>query len=92
MANSSFLDLRLVALSALAQACFLFLQLRAHVREVLGGLPEKDQQLLRWLFFDEADKDEVCRRLGIDRNYLRVLVHRAKARFREGLERREASV
>jgi len=65
---------------------------QAHVREVLGGLPEKDQQLLRWLFFDEADKDEVCRRLGIDRNYLRVLVHRAKARFREGLERHEASV
>jgi RNA polymerase sigma-70 factor, ECF subfamily len=62
---------------------------QARVRQVLGELPEKDQQLLRWLFFDECDKDEVCRRLNIDRNYLRVLVHRAKARFRDGLLRHE---
>lgn len=57
----------------------------ARLRQVLLELPEKDQQLLRWLFFDERDKDEVCRALGIDRGYLRVLVHRAKLRFREGL-------
>jgi RNA polymerase sigma-70 factor (ECF subfamily) len=62
---------------------------QARVRQVLSELPEKDQQLLRWLFFDECDKDEICRRLNIDRNYLRVLVHRAKARFREGLQRHE---
>ena len=40
------------------------------------------RQLLHWLFFEEADKDEVCRRLDIDRNYLRVLLHRAKQRFK----------
>ena len=55
---------------------------RAHVRAVLETLPQKERQLLHWLFFEEADKDEVCRRLGIDRNYLRVLLHRAKQRFR----------
>jgi RNA polymerase sigma-70 factor, ECF subfamily len=55
---------------------------RAHVRAVMETLPQKERQLLHWLFFEEADKDEVCRRLGIDRNYLRVLLHRAKQRFR----------
>ena len=39
--------------------------------------------MLRWLFFDERDKDGICRELNVDRNYLRVLVHRAKMRFRE---------
>jgi RNA polymerase sigma-70 factor (ECF subfamily) len=52
------------------------------VREVLSALPQKDQTILRWLFFDGVDKDEVCRRLSVEREYLRVLVHRAKLRFR----------
>ena len=55
---------------------------RARVRTVMESLPDKEKQLLHWLFFEEVDKDEVCRRLGIDRNYLRVLLHRAKLRFR----------
>jgi RNA polymerase sigma-70 factor (ECF subfamily) len=58
---------------------------RAHVREVMQSLPEKERQLLHWLFFEECDKDEVCRRLNIDRNYLRVLLHRAKQRFKTEL-------
>jgi RNA polymerase sigma-70 factor (ECF subfamily) len=52
------------------------------VRAVLEDLPQKDRDVLRALFFEECDKDEVCRRFRVDRNYLRVLVHRAKARFR----------
>ena len=55
---------------------------RERVREALAGLPAKEQELLRWLFFDERDKDDICRDLNVDRNYLRVLVHRAKLRFR----------
>ncbi len=55
---------------------------RERVRQVLKQLPPKDQDVLRALFFEECDKDEICRRLGVDRDYLRVLVHRAKARFR----------
>ena len=55
---------------------------RARVRTIMATLPDKEKQLLHWLFFEEIDKDEVCRRLGIDRNYLRVLLHRAKLRFR----------
>ena len=53
------------------------------VKAALDALPQKDRELLHWLFFDERDKDEICRELHIDRGYLRVLLHRAKARFRE---------
>ena len=56
---------------------------RSRVREVLAGLPAKDQELLRLLFFEDRDKDAICRELNVDRNYLRVLLHRAKAHFRE---------
>ena len=54
------------------------------VREVLAGLPAKDQELLRLLFFEDRDKDAICRELNVDRNYLRVLLHRAKAHFGSG--------
>jgi RNA polymerase sigma-70 factor (ECF subfamily) len=56
---------------------------RARVRQALEGLPQKDRDLLRWLFFEDRDKDDVCRELNVDRNYLRVLLHRAKTRFRD---------
>jgi RNA polymerase sigma-70 factor (ECF subfamily) len=55
---------------------------RAQVRAAMQTLPPKEKQLLQWLFFEDCDKDEVCRRLNIDRNYLRVLLHRAKLRFK----------
>jgi len=58
---------------------------REGVRRALAALPEKEREILRWLFFEERDKDEICRELNVDRNYLRVLVHRAKARFRDQL-------
>jgi RNA polymerase sigma-70 factor, ECF subfamily len=58
---------------------------RGRVREAMRRLPEKEQNLLRWLFFEERSKDEVCRLLNVDRDYLRVLLHRAKNRFRECL-------
>lgn len=56
---------------------------QARVREALAGLPSKERELLNALFFEEMAKDDVCRALKIDRNYLRVRLHRAKARFRE---------
>ena len=55
---------------------------RSQVREVLSEMPEKDRKILRWLFFEDRNKDEICRVLQVDREYLRVLVHRAKQRFR----------
>ncbi|MGA2418697.1 MAG: sigma-70 family RNA polymerase sigma factor [Candidatus Acidiferrum sp.] len=59
---------------------------RIMVRRVLASLPAKDRDLLRELFFLEKDKEEICRQHGVDREYLRVLVHRAKSRFREEYE------
>lgn len=55
---------------------------QAEVREVLDGLAERDYRLIREVLLDERDKDEVCRELGVDRDYLRVLLHRAKRSFR----------
>lgn len=54
----------------------------AHVRLVLTQLPEKDRRILRRLFFDEEDKDSICIEFGVNRDYLRVLVLRAKDKFR----------
>lgn len=55
---------------------------RDQVKRVLNNLNEKDRNLLRAVFLEERDKDEVCTELGVDRDYLRVLLHRAKASFR----------
>src|SRR5208337_142596 len=55
---------------------------REQVRKVLDQLPEKDRQLLRAIFLEEKEKDEVCREFGVDRDYLRVLLHRAKNNFK----------
>jgi len=52
------------------------------VREILQQLPERDRRLLRAIFLEERDKDEVCREYGVDRDYLRVLLHRAKKSFK----------
>jgi RNA polymerase sigma-70 factor (ECF subfamily) len=57
-------------------------QTNEQVRRILAQLPEKDRQLLRALFMEEKDKDEVCRQFGVNRSYLRVLLHRAKQTFR----------
>jgi RNA polymerase sigma-70 factor (ECF subfamily) len=52
------------------------------VRRVLAQLPQKDRQVLRAIFLEEKNKDEVCREFGVSRDYLRVLLHRAKQNFR----------
>ena len=56
---------------------------REKVRDAIEGLPQRDRDLIRWLFFEGRTKDDVCRELNVDRGYLRVLFHRAKQRFRE---------
>jgi RNA polymerase sigma-70 factor (ECF subfamily) len=52
------------------------------VREILEQLPERDRRLLKEVFLEERDKDAVCRDFGVDRDYLRVLLHRAKQSFK----------
>ena len=60
-------------------------QRRRLVERVLAELPKRDQKLLRMIFLEEADTAEACGRLGVGKGYLRVLLHRAKSRFRDKL-------
>ena len=57
------------------------------VRNILEELPEKDRRILRAVFLEDVDKAEVCKRFDVNRDYLRVLVHRAKIRFRAALDK-----
>jgi RNA polymerase sigma-70 factor (ECF subfamily) len=52
------------------------------VRKILSDLPDRDRQLLQLVLLEERDKDTVCAELGLSRDYLRVLVHRAKRSFK----------
>lgn len=58
------------------------------VLEVLSEMPEKDRTLLRMVYIEEGDRSEICMRLKVDGNYLRVLLHRAKERFRETVRKK----
>jgi RNA polymerase sigma-70 factor (ECF subfamily) len=61
------------------------------VREILGDLSERDRRLLQSVLLEERDKDEVCAELGLTRDYLRVLVHRAKQSFKLSYTKRLGS-
>jgi len=53
-----------------------------HVRRILDAMPKRDRDLLRAIFLEDKEKDTVCREFGVDREYLRVLVYRAKDKFK----------
>lgn len=58
----------------------------ARVRRALRALAREDARgadILRDLYLEDLDKDEICRKYGVDRNYLRVLLYRALKKFRE---------
>src|SRR6185312_1488044 len=59
-----------------------------HVRAILAALPERDSHLLQARFFEDRDNDEVCGDFGVDRDYLRVLIHRALHKFGELYKKR----
>jgi RNA polymerase sigma-70 factor (ECF subfamily) len=57
-------------------------QVKAKVMEILLSLSSRDRSLLKAVFLEERDRDEVCREFGVDREYLRVMLHRAKQEFK----------
>ena len=57
-------------------------QMAEKIREILEEMPERDRRLLREVFLEERDKDAVCKDFGVDREYLRVLLFRAKQSFK----------
>jgi hypothetical protein len=64
------------------EAMYTAFETRRQVRGVLRQMPSDEGMLLRAVYLEERDRDEVCRELGISRGYLRVLLHRAKQQFR----------
>jgi len=57
-------------------------QLKDKVSEILGSLSPRDCALLKAVFLEEKDREEVCREMGVDGEYLRVLLFRAKRSFK----------
>src|ERR1051326_33655 len=64
---------------------------KAQVRHVLAKLDLKDRKILHAVFFEQRDKNEVCRELGVSREYLRVLLYRAKQQFMAEYKHMEAA-
>lgn len=64
-----------------AHALVLAREARSKVRRTLAQMNPMEQDILRAMFLDEQSKEEICGRLGISRDYLRVLLHRAKKQF-----------
>jgi RNA polymerase sigma factor (sigma-70 family) len=54
----------------------------AKAQRTLKLMKPKEAEILVALYIEELSKDEVCKRFGITRTYLRVVLHRAIARFR----------
>jgi RNA polymerase sigma-70 factor (ECF subfamily) len=55
------------------------------VLAVMDELPSKDREVLRLFFFEDLDADEISRLWSLKRGHVRVLLHRAKNRFRKAL-------
>lgn len=53
------------------------------VRHVLETLPLREQLLLRSIYFDDEERDALCAQQGVEREYLRVLLHRARGLFKQ---------
>jgi RNA polymerase sigma-70 factor (ECF subfamily) len=63
-------------------------QHRNEVQRTLAELPDKDRNILRAVFLEEKTSAEVSHQFGVDGDYLRVLIHRAKQRFKKVYVRR----
>jgi hypothetical protein len=61
--------------------------LKREIAWVFAAMPEKDRRILKAIFLDETDKAEICRKYRVNNNYLRVMLYRARAQFREAYDR-----
>ncbi len=53
------------------------------VRAILDKLSSKNRRLLTAVFLEERPSEEICKQFGVDANYLRVMLFRARAQFRQ---------
>jgi RNA polymerase sigma-70 factor (ECF subfamily) len=58
-------------------------QMRECVRHVISTMDTRDRNILEAIFFKETPKAAICEEFGVDQGYLRVLLHRAKEKFRK---------
>jgi RNA polymerase sigma-70 factor (ECF subfamily) len=58
------------------------LELRNSIDAVLEQLGDRDRQVLTAFYLQERDKDEICRALGVTDAQFRIIIFRAKDRFR----------
>jgi len=65
-----------------AETQYLVEERKFAVRRAIDSLEPRDRELLAAIFLEEQERDRVCERMGVTRDYLRVLVHRAKQEFR----------
>ena len=56
---------------------------RALFERVLKNLGERDRRLLQQVYWEERDKDEICQAEGVSRDYLRLLLLRARQSFKD---------
>jgi len=63
-------------------------QRRRQVETVLADLTEKAPNPLRAFFLEDRDPVDLCRQYRVSEEYLRVLLHRAKSRFRSMYSKR----
>ena len=57
------------------------------VRRLLDEMSVRDREILTEVFLNEQDKGAICSRHAVDRGYLRVLLFRARQRFRDLLSK-----
>jgi RNA polymerase sigma factor (sigma-70 family) len=57
-------------------------EVKARVHRTIEEMKPHDAEILRAYFLEELDKDELCSRFGVTRDYLRVLIFRAVGKFR----------
>ncbi len=60
---------------------------RSIVRSLVTKMSRKNQRLLTAVFLEERPLDEVCGEFGIDRNYLRVLLFRARTQLKQAVKK-----
>jgi len=63
------------------EAAFIAKERMRNMRSAISGLPHKEKAVLLAICFEQRDKNDICKQLGISRTHLRVLLHRAKRRL-----------
>lgn len=79
----------LADISANPESQFITQERKRLVKEVLEKLSNGDRMVLRLVILEERDKDDVARQLGMNRDYLRVRIHRALVRLRGALAKQD---